>query len=93
MVLRELGEREGEHFHLEGPAREQGREIVRQQKGVRPGDIDVVLLGCVQTVDGLLEALAHLHLVDYNHIIAALDEMLLDVVVQRAVLHKRFEFE
>ena len=80
--------REWKYLDLECAAREERRQITRQQKGVRSSNEDVILLGCVEAVNCTLKAIAHLNLVDKQEVLLTGCPMLFYIGKQRVIFEQ-----
>lgn len=87
-ILHELHEGEGINLDLKGTACEQCRQIAAQQEGIGTCDVDVIFLGGMETVDGLLKAITHLHFINKYIVILAIHIGILNVLIQRVMLHE-----
>ena len=86
-----LLKREWENLDLERAPRKERRQIARQQKGVRSGDEDVVLLGCMEAVDRAFKAVAHLNLVDKQEVLLVGHSMLFHIGEQGMIFEQALE--
>ena len=85
VVKHELRQGEWEDGKLEGTPSEQRCEVAAHKEGVRTGNVQVVLFGGVQAVDGLLEPFAHLDFVDEHVVLGSLDILAFDMIAQSTI--------
>ena len=86
-----LLKREWENLDLERAPRKERRQIARQQKGIRSGNEDVIMLGCVKAVDRTLKTFAHLNLIDKQKVLFAGHPMIFYISEQRVILEQVLE--
>ena len=87
-ILHELREGKGIDLNFKSAACEQRCQVAAQQKRIGARDVNVILLGGMETVDGLLKAVTHLHLINEHIVILANHIGFLNVLVQCVMLHE-----
>ena len=86
-----LLKREWKNLDLERTPRKERRQIARQQKGVRSGHENVVLLGCMEAVDRAFKTVAHLNLIDKQEVLLAGHSMLFYIGEQGMIFEQALE--
>ena len=86
-----LLKREWKNLDLERTPRKERRQVARQQKGVRSGNENVVLLGCMEAVDRAFKTVAHLNLIDKQEVLLAGHSMLFYIGEQGMIFEQALE--